>query len=141
VKCSHSQESYLLTCLLLLGGEEVVGQIIFILYSYELFSLCLGVLRNIRKKQIENAVRKQAIPSAHLVVPFLHKSKRRKMTSNLDMTLDNRTVDVTSKTEYYDSDRILSKWGFADNHCHNCGIVNSDLNGLLMQCNKVRAFR
>lgn len=44
------------------------------------------------------------------------------------------TVNVKSRTEYYDSDKILSKWGFTDSQCHHCGILNSDLNGLLMQC-------
>jgi MYND finger len=48
------------------------------------------------------------------------------------------TVNVKSKTEYYNTDKILSKWGFTDNHCHHCGILNSDLNGLLMQCGKCK---
>jgi hypothetical protein len=50
----------------------------------------------------------------------------------------NETVDVKSKTEYYNNERILSEWGFADNKCYNCGILNSDLNGLLMQCGKCK---
>jgi hypothetical protein len=52
--------------------------------------------------------------------------------------MDCQTVNVKSKSEYYDSDRILSKWGFTDNQCHKCGVLNSDLNGLLMQCGKCK---
>jgi hypothetical protein len=50
----------------------------------------------------------------------------------------SETVNVKSKSEYFDSDRILGKWGFTDNQCHHCGILNSDLNGLLMQCGKCK---
>lgn len=56
---------------------------------------------------------------------------------NLD-SADTMTVDVCSKSEYYDNDKILSKWGFNDDHCYNCGKHNSDLDGLLMQCGKCK---
>ncbi len=50
----------------------------------------------------------------------------------------SETVNVKSKTEFYNTDRILSKWGFTGNQCFNCGVLNSDLNGLLMQCGKCK---
>ena len=59
-------------------------------------------------------------------------------TKNIKNLIDNNTCDVKSKTEYYDTDRILSKWGFTDNTCHNCLKKNSDLHGLLMQCAKCK---
>jgi hypothetical protein len=53
-------------------------------------------------------------------------------------TMNCDFVSMNSKTEYYDSAKILSKWGFTDSQCHNCGISNSDINGLLMQCAKCK---
>ena len=61
-----------------------------------------------------------------------------KSTSPVDRYIDDNTCNVKSKTEYYDTDRILSKWGFTDNTCHNCLKRNSDLHGLLMQCAKCK---
>ena len=58
-------------------------------------------------------------------------------TSSTDQGLSS-CVNVQSKTEYYDNDRILSKWGFSDNICHCCEKKNSDLHGLLMQCAKCK---
>ena len=46
--------------------------------------------------------------------------------------------DASDVRNYFDHDNILSKWGFADNICHYCGVKNSDLNGLLMQCGKCK---
>lgn len=46
--------------------------------------------------------------------------------------------EQTEVVNYFDQDSILQKWGFADNICHCCGIKNSDLNGLLMQCGKCK---
>ena len=38
-------------------------------------------------------------------------------------------INMSSKADYFDSDRVLSKWGFTDSQCHCCGINNSDING------------
>jgi hypothetical protein len=46
--------------------------------------------------------------------------------------------DATDVRNYFDQDTILSKWGFDDNVCYYCGILNSDINGLLMQCGKCK---
>lgn len=41
--------------------------------------------------------------------------------------------DGRTKEDWYNSDKILSTWGFTDSKCHCCGIDNSSLEGLLMQ--------
>lgn len=60
------------------------------------------------------------------------------------MNIETETLENcrSFNDEYYNSDRILQQWGFDHNHCFNCGKLNSELCGLLMQCGickKVRA--
>lgn len=47
-------------------------------------------------------------------------------------------INMSSKADYFDSDRVLSKWGFTDSQCHCCGINNSDINGTY---GKARVYR
>jgi len=47
-----------------------------------------------------------------------------------DMSVEN---DGKTKEDWYNDDKILSKWGFTDSKCHCCGVDNSNLDGLLMQ--------
>ena len=49
--------------------------------------------------------------------------------------------EATDAANYFNKDSILRKWGFDDNLCHFCGIKNSDLSGLLMQCGKCKKGR
>jgi hypothetical protein len=72
--------------------------------------------------------------------PFLSQPVLGGLSARLDSsaTMNCDFVSMNSKTEYYDSAKILSKWGFTDSQCHNCGISNSDINGLLMQCAKCK---
>jgi len=47
--------------------------------------------------------------------------------------------DYTEDEEHpLDASDTLEKWGFNESKCHYCGIHNSDLDGLLMQCGKCK---
>jgi hypothetical protein len=47
---------------------------------------------------------------------------------------------ISSNPDYYNSDRILQKWGFAENHCFKCGVRNSELSGLLVRKKRMQTI-
>lgn len=51
------------------------------------------------------------------------------------MSLQGEAKDSKS---YFNQGNVLNDWGFDDSKCHYCGISNSELNGLLMQCGKCK---
>ena len=86
--------------------------------------------------EFSRMMKNDSCPITH--APLTKSTKSTKKKNKTDTYIDNNTCNVKSKTEYYDTDRILSKWGFTDNTCHNCHKRNSDLHGLLMQCAKCK---
>lgn len=49
-------------------------------------------------------------------------------------------INMSSKADYFDSERVLSKWGFTDSNCHFCGISNSEIDGELFQSKKMHSL-
>lgn len=43
-----------------------------------------------------------------------------------------------SENDMMDCANLMQQWGFDDVRCHNCGVLNSQCNGLLMQCAKCK---
>jgi hypothetical protein len=59
-------------------------------------------------------------------------------TTKTTVTTVTSVASAIQMKSDFDNQNTLSAWGFTDNKCHNCGQLNSDLNGLLLQCQSVK---
>jgi hypothetical protein len=53
-------------------------------------------------------------------------------------TEDEEEYRDMSENDMMDCANLMQQWGFDDVRCHNCGVLNSQCNGLLMQCAKCK---
>lgn len=56
----------------------------------------------------------------------------------LARTEDEQEYRDMSENDMMDCANLMQQWGFDDVRCHNCGVLNSQCNGLLMQCAKCK---